>query len=91
MEAGGCALRLRDRPEEICSCKDLSACSIVIDPLAALELATGVMADVTPLGMGEYGRGVDEGENDETCRRMTNSCVAFVNFAISFLSCAERL
>jgi hypothetical protein len=27
---------------------------------------------------GEYGRGVD-GENDETCRSITNSCVAFVN------------
>lgn len=29
--------------------------------------------------MGEYGRGVVDGENDETCRSITNSCVAFVN------------
>jgi hypothetical protein len=29
--------------------------------------------------IGEYGRGVVDGENDETCRSITNSCVAFVN------------
>lgn len=91
VEAGGCALRLRDRPDETCNCKDLSPFSTAMDPLAVLEPATGVMADVWPLGMGEYGRGVDEGEKDETCKRITNSCVAFVNFAISFRSCAERL
>ena len=34
--------------------------------------------------MGEYERkpGVGAGENEETCRSMTNSCVAFVSFTI---------
>ena len=38
------------------------------------------------LSMGEYGLGVEGDENDETCNNVTNSCVAFVNFAKSLQS-----
>jgi hypothetical protein len=34
------------------------------------------------LDMGEYDRGVDEGENDDTWRSMTNSSVEFVSVTI---------
>lgn len=43
------------------------------------------MAFVECIGVeaiGEYGRGVLEGENDDTCRSMTNSCVELVRATI---------
>jgi hypothetical protein len=36
----------------------------------------------SPLVTGEYGRGVVEGEKDETCKSMTNSCVELVRATI---------
>ena len=32
--------------------------------------------------MGEYGRGVDAGEKEDTCRSITKSCVALVSFTM---------
>jgi len=77
--ADGWALRLRDRPDAPSCC------------FSSATINKFGLGGTSPFGIGEYGRGVEDGEKEETCRSMTNSCVAFVNFAISFRSVAERL
>ena len=63
-------------------------------PALKLSLSSGIerglgVGAVTFGTIGEYGRGVGAGENDETCSRMTNSCVALVTFPIWLRNSAE--
>lgn len=41
--------------------------------------------------MGEYGRGFGAGENEETCRSITKSCVALVSFTMFVRNADERV
>jgi len=53
----------------------------LLDKLAPSRPSTPTADGDKTAVMGEYGRGVvdGDGENDETCKSITNSCVAFVN------------
>lgn len=52
-------------------------------PWAVLDDGDGCGAGACPFPfIGEYGRGVDDGENEETWSRITNSSVALVSLTI---------
>ena len=75
----GTALRLRERfaPRRPSSSENIG------------DAACGEGVGGSTPTMGEYGRGVDEDENDETCRSMMYSCVALVSVTMCVRSGEE--